>query len=90
MELLLKSQYADSRGWSRSYVSKLAREKRLVLSADGKHVDAVTTDALLKKTADPSKAGVAARREANRVQNVVTDQARIRPGRQPDRRSEER
>ncbi|WP_017517052.1 terminase small subunit [Pseudomonas nitroreducens] len=72
MTLMLKSEYADSRGWSRSYVSKLARENRLVLAADGKRVDAVATDALLEKTADPSKAGVAARHEAARVENGVT------------------
>ncbi|MFJ3259856.1 terminase small subunit [Pseudomonas sp. NPDC086581] len=73
MTLMRKSEYADSRGWSRSYVSKLAREHRLVLAPDGKHVDAVATDALLKQTADPSKAGVTARHESNRVQNGVTD-----------------
>lgn len=78
MTEMLKSEYADSRGWSRPYVSKLAREKRLVLSADGKRVDAEATDALLAETADPSKSGVAQRHQKDRVDKHVVEL--VKPG----------
>ncbi|QZA80194.1 hypothetical protein [Deefgea piscis] len=56
MALLSKSDYAKLRGWSRQYVGKLGKENRLVMS--GGKVDVDATDALLDKTADPSKQGV--------------------------------
>lgn len=56
MALLSKSDYAKLRGWSRQYVGKLGKENRLVMVGDKVDVDA--TDALLDKTADPSKQGV--------------------------------
>ncbi|MED5608503.1 terminase small subunit [Pseudomonas sp. JH-2] len=70
MALLSKAEYADSRGWSRPYVSKLAKQGRLVVTADGK-VDAEATDQLLAASADPSKAGVAERHHQERVEKGV-------------------
>lgn len=77
MQHLTKSEFAARRGWSKSYVSKLANQDRLVLSADGKvHVEA--TEALLAESADPSKAAVAARHEENRVERDV--RSHLQPG----------
>jgi len=73
MTLMRKSEYADSRGWSRAYVSKLAKAERLVMSDCGKFVDAEATDALLAETADPSKAGVAERHQQDRIDKHVGD-----------------
>lgn len=70
MTVLSKSEFADSRGWSRAYVSKLAKQDRLVLTADGK-VDVAATNALLCDTADPSKAGVANRHQRERAEKGV-------------------
>lgn len=73
MTLLTKSEFATRRGWSKSYVSKLASQDRLVLSADGK-VDVEATEALLADSADPSKAAVAARHFEHRVDRDVRSQ----------------
>ncbi|WP_445677433.1 terminase small subunit [Pseudomonas putida] len=70
MTYLTKSEFAARRGWSKSYVSKLANQDRLVLTADGK-VDVEATETLLAESADPSKAAVAARHEDNRVERDV-------------------
>ncbi|MBJ9975287.1 terminase small subunit [Pseudomonas sp. S75] len=70
MTYLTKSEFAARRGWSKSYVSKLASQDRLVLSDDGK-VDVEATEALLAESADPSKAAVAARHSENRVERDV-------------------
>lgn len=48
-------------GWHRSYVNKLQREGRVVLSVDGTRVDWAATDQLIGETSDPSKLGVADR-----------------------------
>ncbi|SDJ60857.1 terminase small subunit [Pseudomonas indica] len=72
MTILSKSEYADSKGWSRAYVSKLAKQERLVLTPDGK-VDVEATEALLTATADPSKSGVADRHQRERAQKGVHD-----------------
>ena len=69
-ELMRKSDFARSQGWVPSYVSKLAKENRLVYGPDGKLVDVQKTLALLGKTADPSKAGVA-QRHARGVDQLV-------------------
>lgn len=71
MALMSKAEYADSRGWSRPYVSKLGKQGRLVMAADGKSVDAEATDQLLAASADPSKAGVAERHHQERVEKGV-------------------
>lgn len=87
MTHLTKSEFAARHGWSKSYVSKLAKQDRLVLSADGK-VDAEATEVLLAESADPSKAAVAARHEEHRVERDVRSQLQPGPGRaatlQPD------
>ena len=70
MTHLTKSEFAARHGWSKSYVSKLAKQDRLVLTADGK-VDVDATELLLAESADPSKAAVAARHEEHRVERDV-------------------
>ncbi len=70
MELLSKSEFAARMGWSKPYVSKLAKQSRLVLAEDGR-VDIVATQVLLKESADPSKAGVADRHQRDRVEKGV-------------------
>lgn len=77
MQYLTKSEFAARRGWSKSYVSKLASQDRLVLTADGK-VDVQATEALLAESADPSKAAVAARHEEHRVERDV--RSHLQPG----------
>lgn len=77
MTYLTKSEFASRRGWSKSYVSKLANQDRLVLTADGK-VDVEATETLLAESADPSKAAVAARHEDNRVERDV--RTHLQPG----------
>ncbi|ASL27362.1 terminase small subunit [Azotobacter chroococcum] len=68
---LSKSEFAAHKGWSKPYVSKLAKQGRLVMTAAGK-VDVAATEALLQRTADPSKAGVAERHQRERVERGVT------------------
>lgn len=71
MIALSKSEFAAHKGWSKPYVSKLAKQGRLVMTADGK-VDVAATEALLQRTADPSKAGVADRHQRERIERGVT------------------
>ncbi|MBK3748713.1 terminase small subunit [Stutzerimonas balearica] len=71
MTVMTKAEFADSRGWSRPYVSKLGKQGRLVLTEDGKKVDVEATLALLGETADPSKAGVAERHQRERAEKGV-------------------
>ncbi|MEI2830087.1 terminase small subunit [Pseudomonas mosselii] len=78
MTHLTKSEFAARNGWSKSYVSKLARQERLVLTADGK-VDVEATEVLLAESADPAKAPVAARHEEARIERDVRSQ--LQPGR---------
>jgi hypothetical protein len=54
-------------GRSQSYVTELKAAGRLVLTADGKRVRPQESLALIKATADPARAGVAARHEAARA-----------------------
>lgn len=56
MEFLTKSAYATARNWSKPYVSKLAKQGRLVLNEAGL-VDVAASDRLITKTSDPSKGG---------------------------------
>lgn len=77
MTHLTKSEFAARRGWSKSYVSKLAAQDRLVLTDHGK-VDVEATEALLAESADPSKAAVTARHEENRVERDV--RSLLQPG----------
>lgn len=73
MTVLSKSEFAARRGWAKSYVSKLAKQDRLVLTEDGK-VDLEATEALLAESSDPSKSAVAARHEDARVERDVRSQ----------------
>lgn len=73
MTVISKSDFAARRGWAKSYVSKLAKQERLVLTPDGK-IDLEATEALLAESADPSKAAVAARHEEGRVDRDVYSQ----------------
>lgn len=67
MLFLTKSEFAERRGWAKSYVTKLDRQDRLVLTEDGK-IDVVATEALLDESSDPSKGPVAARHEVKRLE----------------------
>jgi len=71
MQGMSKSEFAAHKGWSKPYVSKLAKQGRLVLTADGK-VDVAATEALLERSADPSKTGVADRHQRERIERGVT------------------
>lgn len=70
MTVISKTEFAARRGWAKSYVSKLAKQDRLVLTEDGK-VDLEATELLLAASADPSKAAVAARHDQSRVERNV-------------------
>lgn len=98
MTVISKSDFAARRGWVKSYVSKLAKQDRLVLTEDGK-VDLEATEALLAESADPSKTAVADRHQQDRIQRDVHSQllpqveptstaapqpAVSEPGKQPD------
>jgi hypothetical protein len=72
-QFVKRAEYARMRGWDRSYVTKLERQGRVVLSGDGKKVDWAATDAKIGKTADPSKVGVQQRWAEERVQRNVYD-----------------
>ncbi|MFK0094220.1 terminase small subunit [Pseudomonas sp. NPDC090592] len=71
---LSKSAFAARIGKSPSYVTWLKDHNRLVMAPDGKQVDVVATESLIRETADPSKAAVAARHEQNRVERDVRSQ----------------
>ena len=54
MTFLSRTAYAQSKGWSRQYVGKLALSGRLVETAEGL-VDVDATEQFLSITSDPSK-----------------------------------
>jgi phage terminase Nu1 subunit (DNA packaging protein) len=70
-QFVKKADYARMHGWHRSYVSKLQREGRIVLSADGRLVDWAATDQLIGNTSDPSKLGVTDRWSEHRQERDV-------------------
>lgn len=70
MTVISKSEFAARRGWAKSYVSKLAKQDRLVLTEDGK-VELEATELILATSADPSKASVAARHDQHRIERNV-------------------
>lgn len=49
-QAVTRSEFARLQGWSKSYVSKLGSEGRLVLTEDGKLVQVAETLALIAKT----------------------------------------
>jgi hypothetical protein len=61
------SEFADIGGFKRSYVTALRKAGRLVLTDDKRGVRVLESLQLIRDTADPSKAGVAARHAANRA-----------------------
>jgi hypothetical protein len=71
---LSKSAFAAHIGKAPSYITWLKNNNRLVLSDDGKLVNVEATIALIRDTADPTKAAVAARHQEGRVQRDVTSQ----------------
>ena len=82
---LTRSQFAERQGWSPSYVTKLGKQDRLVLSPDGKRVDVPATLARLARTTDPGKEGVrqhhaAARSERDTGKHVRPDAPDETPG----------
>ncbi|MDG6398689.1 terminase small subunit [Pseudomonas quasicaspiana] len=72
--LLSKSAFAARIGRAPSYITWLKDNNRLVLSPDGKQVDVLASEALIRQTADPSKAAVADRHHQDRVQRDVYSQ----------------
>ena len=73
---LSRKAFADSQGWVPSYVSKLSKQDRLVLSPCGKKVDVAATLTRLQQTADPAKHGVREHHAQQRVEREVYDQVR--------------
>lgn len=71
---LSKSAFAARLGRSPSYITWLKDNNRLVLSPNGKQVDVHATEALIRDTADPSKAAVAERHQQDRIQRNVYSQ----------------
>ncbi len=71
---LSKSAFAAYIGKAPSYITWLRKNNRLVLSADERQVNVDATIALIRETADPTKAAVAARHQEARVQRDVTSQ----------------
>ena len=71
---LSKSAFATHIGKAPSYITWLRKNNRLVLSADERQVNVEETIALIRDTADPTKAAVAARHQEGRVQRDVTSQ----------------
>ena len=69
--LLSKSAFAERQGWSPSYVTKLAKQGRLITSDDGRLVDVEKTLALLKRTSDPAKESVRQHHQAARTERHV-------------------
>lgn len=72
-------EYAEHRGCSEAYVSKLKREGKLVLTAAGK-VDFEATDKLLLAASDPDKEGVRDRWRRERGQNSNPEPTGSRQG----------
>lgn len=72
-------EYAEHRGCSEAYVSKLKREGKLVLTAAGK-VDFEATDKLLLAASDPDKEGVRDRWRRERGKNSNPELTSSREG----------
>lgn len=70
-KFMKKKDFALSRGWSPSYVTKLKDQGRLVMNADGTLVDVEATVARLAESSDPGKKYVADRHAEARVQRDV-------------------
>lgn len=71
-----KKAFAESQGWSPSYITKLKNQGKLVLDPTGKLVDVPATFAKLKETADPTKQGVRDHHAEQRLDRDVTQHVR--------------
>jgi hypothetical protein len=67
MAFLTRKEYGELKGWSRQHISKLVQNERLAVNVAGL-IDVDASDQLLAMTSDPSKAGVAARHQQQRIQ----------------------
>jgi phage terminase Nu1 subunit (DNA packaging protein) len=67
MNAVNQAEFARLQGWSKSYVTKLKGEGRLVMSPDGL-VDVAATRAKIAATADPNRDDVVQRHAAGRGQ----------------------
>lgn len=74
---LSRSKFAESQGWSPSYVTKLGKQGRLVLDEAEKLVDVPATLAILNRTKDPGKEGVRQHHADGRIERHV--RAHTRP-----------
>lgn len=61
-----RAEFARIAGFKPAYVTQLARDGRIVLADNGRDVRVSESLALIRNTADPSRAGVAARHAATR------------------------
>ena len=73
-QYLSKSAFAAHIGKAPSYITWLRKNNRLVLSTDERQVNVEETIALIRETADPTKAAVSARHQEARVQRDVISQ----------------
>lgn len=76
IQYLSRSEFASAQGWSPSYVTKLGKQGRLILDADGKRVDVAATLAGLKRTEDPGKEAVRQRHADGRTEKHVGSHTR--------------
>lgn len=72
---MTRAAFARLRGLDKSYVSRLARAGRLVLTEDGREVRVAESIALLDDTRDPSKDGVRERFADQRGEKIATELA---------------
>lgn len=70
MAFLTRKEYGELKGWSKQYISKLILNNRLVLDEAGR-IDVEASEQNLETTRDPSKAGVSARHQQERLQRDV-------------------
>jgi hypothetical protein len=64
--MVSQAEFARQQGWSRSYVTQLKKEGRLVMSDDGKKVLPQESLAKIKATEDPNREDVKQRHAAER------------------------
>jgi hypothetical protein len=55
---LSRVEFAESKGWQPSYITKLIKQERLVLTKDGKRIDVAASERRLKATERVDKQGV--------------------------------
>lgn len=66
-DTMTQAEFAKAQGLTQARVSQLKAEGRLVLTDDGKRLRVVESLERISATADPSRAGVAARRAAHKA-----------------------